>query len=137
MIRHLSIFLVLILIFICQESAIAQRAAAQTKEEMARGLYNQALLATDPKTIDTLLNRVISEFPDTVAATEAIKLRVEREKAARLAQVMADLAEKQSADAKAALAAELIRKRSEALGGFTISELAVHELRVPIPNKSI
>jgi hypothetical protein len=100
-----------------------------SKEEIARGLYNQALLENDIDKSDKLLERIIKDYPATAVATEAIKL-VKARQAAR-AQAVAE-----TVRAQAALESDKRRLRQEALGGFQISEIMVHDLRVPIPNGS-
>lgn len=100
-------------------------AQQQTKEQAARALYNQALLSTDIDESDGLLQRIIKDFPETEAATEAIKLQLAR-RAARQAQAVAIIRE----------AEERKRARVEALGGFEVSDIESHGVTIPIPNNS-
>lgn len=107
-----------------------------TREQTARRLYNEALTTKSVERFEELLNRIISEFPETAVATEAIKSRKEHEEAIRLENERRKrLVESLEVTEREAVAAKA-RARSEALGGFTISDITVHGLRVPIPNKS-
>jgi hypothetical protein len=96
-----------------------------SREEIARGLYNRALLA-DEKESDELLAQVISNFPTTVTATEAIRLVAQRQASRRIAEH--ELAERLE---------KIKNLRSELLGGYQVSDIVVHGRLVPVPNGSI
>jgi hypothetical protein len=107
-----------------------------SKEEIARGLYNQALLTPDSKESDKILDRIIVEFPTTVAATEAIKLRLQRVAARTAAEGERKRALEEGERRRAEAINEAKRRRAELLGGYEVSEITVHDLTVPIPNFS-
>lgn len=115
---------------------LAPAAQQPTKEETARGLYNAALLTADRTESDKLLTRIILDFPTTVAATEAIRLQGARLITDEAMKQRATDADYQTRVNKSRIETELKRRREESLGGYEISEIESHGLRVPIPNNS-
>jgi hypothetical protein len=104
-----------------------------SKEETARGLYNQALLAASMAESDKILERIIKEFPTTVAATEAIKLRRQHD----AERVLAEQEHQRLEERLEQLKEQRKQQRTKALGGFDVTEITSHGLSIPVPNTSV
>jgi len=104
-----------------------------SKEETARRLYNQALLAASMAESDKILERIIKEFPTTVAATEAIKLRRQHD----AERVLAEQEHQRLEERLEQLKEQRKQQRTVALGGFDVTEITSHGLSIPVPNTSV